>query len=186
MGQPMPNRTTLQLVNNDNSAISIESMFEKKPYLDVQLAPGQVLLPSTKDKKEMLEVPIIFTPREIRKYSEVVQLDFNGIYKIDFTIKGEGIPMNVELQDPDQHTIDFGIQPIGADVCKTVNLLNKSKKTVQFSLKPENESEFKKNSLTLNYEEGKIISLKPKSVLPIEVSFNPKNRMVNFWHDIMI
>jgi len=49
MKQPMPRQGVLTIVNNDNIAISIETDFEKKPYLDCQLAPGQVLLPSTPD-----------------------------------------------------------------------------------------------------------------------------------------
>jgi hypothetical protein len=38
----------LEIENNDNQAISIESNFEKKPFMDVLLAPGQVLLPQEK------------------------------------------------------------------------------------------------------------------------------------------
>jgi len=92
MRQPMPKKEILEITNNDNSAISIECNFDKRPYLDVQMAPGQVLLP-----KESLEVPIIFIPREIKKYSEVVTFDFNNLYKIDIQIQGEGIPMQLEL-----------------------------------------------------------------------------------------
>jgi hydrocephalus-inducing protein len=46
---------------------------------------------------EKLEVPVIFTPREIRKYSETISFDFNNLYKIDVVISGEGIPMLLEL-----------------------------------------------------------------------------------------
>ena len=102
MKQPMSRQCLLTIVNNDNIAISVETDFEKKPYLDCQLAPGQVLLQSTPDKEEKLEVPIIFTPREIRKYNEIIKFDFNGLYSIDLVITGEGIPMQLELQDPDQ------------------------------------------------------------------------------------
>jgi len=70
--QPMSIKAELELVNNDNSAISIETNFEKKPHMDVQLSPGEVLLPSTKEKEEKLVIPIVFTPREIQKYKEVV------------------------------------------------------------------------------------------------------------------
>jgi hydrocephalus-inducing protein len=49
MSQPIPKRAILELVNNDNSAITVETLFEKKSYLEVELAPGQVLLPSTKE-----------------------------------------------------------------------------------------------------------------------------------------
>ena len=37
------------MINYDNQAISIESDFIRHPYLDVQLAPGQVLLPCRPD-----------------------------------------------------------------------------------------------------------------------------------------
>lgn len=52
--QPMSVTAVLELVNNDDSAISIETNFEKKPFLDVQLSPGEVLLPSAGGKKEKL------------------------------------------------------------------------------------------------------------------------------------
>ena len=36
--------------NRDNTAMSIETLFEKKNYLDFKLASGQVLLPLQIDK----------------------------------------------------------------------------------------------------------------------------------------
>ena len=117
----MPKKAVLEIVNYDNSAISVEiPNFEKKPYLDVQLAPGQVLLPSTKEQPLKLEVPIIFTPRVIKKYSETIKFDFNGLYTIDVVVTGEGIPMQLELVDPDQAVVDFGIVSVGGDITKTV------------------------------------------------------------------
>lgn len=35
MRQPMPKKAILEITNQDNSAISIETIFEKKSYLDV-------------------------------------------------------------------------------------------------------------------------------------------------------
>jgi len=97
-GKPMPITKNLEITNMDSSAISIETDFEKKNYLDVQVVPGQVLMP---DKSEKLEIPIYFTPREIKKYHETVKLDFNGLYFIDINITGEGIPLLIDLKDPD-------------------------------------------------------------------------------------
>ena len=182
--QPMSVQAVLELVNNDDSAISIETNFERKPNLDVQLSPGEVLLPSTKDKKEKLLIPIIFTPREIQKYNEVVTFDFNGIFKIDVVIKGEGIPMNIELVDPDQHIVDFGIVSKGSDLTKVVNLINKSRKAIQFSLTSSDPEDLTKNCISISPSEE--VSLKPKKVLPIEVRFNPITRMPNFSHDILL
>lgn len=64
--------------NFDTQALSIESDFVKTNYLDVPLVPGQVLMPDKSDN--VLKVPILFTPRECRKYEEKVRLDFNNLY----------------------------------------------------------------------------------------------------------
>ena len=181
MNQPISKTAYLEIVNNDDSAINIETNFEKQSHLDVQLAPGQVLLPSTKDKVEMLKVPIIFTPREMRKYHEVVKFNFNGVYFIDFEIKGEGIPMIVQLQDPEQHLVDFGIVGVGSTHDRTVNIINKSRRSINFTL--DCATDYKRNNIEFSNEKH---TLKPKQVMPIEVHFNPKSRMPDFWHDIML
>ena len=164
MNVPMSKTIKLEMINRDNSAITIETSFEKKPYLDVQLAPGTVILPSTKDKIEKIEIPIIFTPRVLKKYDEIITFDFNGIYKIDVHILGEGIPMIVTLQDPEQQTVNFGVVSVGGDVTKKVNLINKSKKSLTFNL--ECETEYENNAISFNKEP---MTIKPKEVLPIEI-----------------
>jgi hypothetical protein len=50
--QPVPVRRVLVAHNVDSSAISIETDFEKKPHLDVQLTPGQVLMPDAAPEAE--------------------------------------------------------------------------------------------------------------------------------------
>ena len=49
--QPMSSKAVLELENNDNSAISIETNFETKPNLDMQISPVEALLPTTKGKE---------------------------------------------------------------------------------------------------------------------------------------
>lgn len=90
------------------------------------------MVPSTKETPIKLEIPIIFTPREIKKYQEVISFEFNNLYTIDVTITGEGIPMQLELVDHDQAIVDFGIVSVGGDVTRTIPLVNKSKKPVTF------------------------------------------------------
>lgn len=96
--QPAPIKKILEITNLDSQAISLETDFEKKTYLDLPVVPGQVLMPGEENK---LQIPIVFTPREIRKYSETVRLDFNGLYFVDLQIAGQGIPLNLDLKDPD-------------------------------------------------------------------------------------
>lgn len=118
------------------------------------------MLPSTKEAPIKLEVPIIFTPREIMKYKETITFDFNGLYTMDVVITGEGIPMQLELVDPDQAMVDFGIVSVMGDVTKTIPLVNKSKKPVTFKLQPSDEEAFKKCCVTFNPD--KEMTLKPR------------------------
>lgn len=128
----------LTLANYDNTAISIESNFEKTSQLDVQLAPGQVLLPTTPDDPELdtkiLKVPIIYTPRDIEAMRETIEFDINGIHKTSVTIKGEGIPLKLELTQPDAEYVNFGAPLVGEIVTRTVQLTNKSKRPVRVTL----------------------------------------------------
>lgn len=66
-----------------------------------------------KDAQSKIEIPIMFTPREMKTYQEKVTFDFNNLYKVDVIIKGEGIPLQLELQDPDQGFIDYGVLSVG-------------------------------------------------------------------------
>jgi hypothetical protein len=80
--------------------MSIEPLYEKSAHLDVRIASGQVVLPykveNVKDKKgisqqietNVLKIPIVFTPRDFIRYSEVVSFDINGLNKIDVEVKG--------------------------------------------------------------------------------------------------
>ena len=175
----------LVVSNIDNSAISIETDFEKKPHCDVHLTPGQVLMPGGADQTDdKIQIPILFTPREIKSYSEVLTLDFNNLYKVDVHIKGEGIPLQLELKDPDQAFLDFGIISVGGDVTKTLPLINRSKKPVTFKLKPSDVTQFQKCGITFN-PDGEV-TLKSREVLPVEVRFNPKTRLPNFNLDILL
>jgi hypothetical protein len=89
--------------------MSIEPLYEKSAFLDVRIASGQVVLPfrneQIKDKKStqplesnVLKVPIVFTPRDCIKYSEVVSFDINGLNRIDVEIKGEGVSFKLEVE----------------------------------------------------------------------------------------
>jgi hypothetical protein len=80
--QPVALKKILTVTNVDNSAISIESDFQKKPHVDMMLTPGQVLMPQPSEDA-MLQIPIMFTPRDIRSYNETVTFDFNNLYKVD-------------------------------------------------------------------------------------------------------
>ncbi len=131
--QPAPIKKMLEITNNDSQAISLESDFEKLTYLDFPIVPGCVIMPGEENK---MQIPIVFTPREIRKYSETIKLDFNGLYFVDLQIQGQGIPLNLDLKDPDHATTDLGTVSVGGNSSKTVPLINRSGKAVKFRIMP--------------------------------------------------
>lgn len=114
----------------------------KSDYLDVKIPSGQVVLPveivSVKNKKgatervekNMLKVPIVFTPRDLKKYSEDIVFDINGLNKMIVRIKGEGVPLKLELERTEDQNIDFGVTHVGAEASRTVSLINNSKKKI--------------------------------------------------------
>ncbi len=75
--RPLPVKTMLVLRNKDKTSMSLECKYDKTSHLDVQLADGQVLLP-----QGTLEVPIVFTPRDIEHYHETITLDINGLHSV--------------------------------------------------------------------------------------------------------
>jgi hydrocephalus-inducing protein len=44
-----------------------------------------------------MKVPIVFTPRDIEKYNEIVTLNINGLHTVDIQIMGEGVPFKIDL-----------------------------------------------------------------------------------------
>jgi hypothetical protein len=137
--------------------------------------------------EEKIEIPITFTPRELRKYQEVIKLNFNnGLYFVDVTVQGQGIPLNLELKDPDQSFTNLGIVSVGQEVSRTVPLINRSLKSVKFCVVPKNVKEFGKCALSISPIDKQQVVLKPKESYPIEVKFRPKERIKPFEHEIMI
>jgi len=101
--------------------------------------------------EEKIEIPITFTPRELRKYHEVIKLNFNnGLYFVDVTVQGQGIPLNLDLKDPDQSFTNLGIVSVGQEVSRMVSLINRSLKSVKFSVVPKDSTAFGKSALTIS------------------------------------
>ena len=179
----------LEMTNFDDAAISIESEFEKKPHLDVQLAPGQVLIPTTPTDPDLeskkLRVPIVFTPRDTVAYSETVTFDINGVHTMSVLIKGEGCPLRLELASRDEENVNFGVCREGGDITKTVHLTNKSKKSVTFVLEDgSGMDELKRNCVSFSPTDEVVV--KPKEALPIELRFNPTTRLHPFLIDLLM
>lgn len=58
----------------------------------------------------------------MKKYSENIKFDINGLHEIEFSVTGEGCPLKLELMRAENKLIDFGIKAVGADVTKVITL----------------------------------------------------------------
>jgi hydrocephalus-inducing protein len=74
---------------------------------------------------------------------------------------------------------------VGGTATRIIPIINRSAKSVKFTISPQNIDSFKKAFLTITPEAKEII-LKPKETLPIEIKFKPKVRLPDFEHNIMI
>ena len=182
--QPLAKTAMLEIRNLDTSAMSIETLFDKTNYLDVQLAPGQVILPSTKPNENILKVPIIFNPRELTKYQETVEFDINGLHKIGVKLRGEGVPLKLELERAEDTSIDFGIQRIGSDITKTARLMNFGRRAITLSFDFNNQLENLQEKYAISVYPSKEFVLNPKDAIEVEIRFNPKTRLHQFKHEL--
>ena len=186
--QPLPIMKELEMKNRDNAAMSIETFFEKKTYLDFQLASGQVLLPlqyekNTQKELNILKIPVVFTPREFMNYEEIISLDINNLFKIDLKIQGEGIQFKLELERTEDQHIDFGILKVGQDVTRTVSLINYSKKVINLNFDCGNQlQDLKKNHIQVF--PIKEFTIHPKEKKDVEIRFNPKSRLHQFKEEL--
>jgi len=85
-----------------------------------------------------LKIPIVFTPRECRKYEETITFDLNGLHKIDVKITGEGIPLKLELEKTEDQNLDFGILRVGVEQTRHVLLSNFSRKPITITFDTDN------------------------------------------------
>ena len=63
--------------------------------------------------------------REIHKeVSQTIDKKFDEF--IDITVKGHGIPLHLDLKDPDQVETNLGVVSVGQEVSKVVPVINRS------------------------------------------------------------
>ncbi|EGR29178.1 hypothetical protein IMG5_161280 [Ichthyophthirius multifiliis] len=190
--QPLPITAFLEVKNKDVSAMSIETQnFEKTNYLDVNLPPGQVILPlqvdSFQDKKgilqtkenNILKIPIIFTPRESKKYEETLTFNINGLHTIDVRIFGEGVPLKLELENSQDQNIDFGVVRVKDESSKIVKVSNQSRKPITITFDVEDQlSELAKTYIHVTPSNE--FQILPREIKDIEITFHPELRLHQF------
>jgi hydrocephalus-inducing protein len=181
-GQTIVEETVLSLVNRDSvNNISIDCGFQKTRALWID-CPPTVLEPGA-----VLNIPIRFAPRDVKDYTFILPFVVNGTSKIPVTITGSGIQARIELADPSQRRINFGVVNVGDEVRKNVTLINRSKKALPVQL-VENDvysgNAFEERCVLFHPKNEVLIP--PKKTLNIALIFSPTKRVSQFSDDLLI
>lgn len=177
-----PETAILRVANNDlDEDISFDCLFEKKPHLEVQCA-ATVLRPG-----EAVEVPVVFAPRDVRRYTDVIPFEVNGLYTVSVAITGEGTPLKVELVNPAQMQLNFGTLRVGQESTRTVHLVNRSKRVASFRLEEVLEAgEGRLDERCVSYYPARETILRPHEQTAIDVRFSPVARIPAFSEELLI
>ena len=177
---PMQERAVLRITNNEfDKDVSFDCLFQKLPYLEVKAEPT-VLKPN-----QAVDVPILFTPRDVRTYQEDVSFELNGLYTVNVTVKGEGCLLKVDLQNPAQALVSFGSLRVGQESSRRVRLVNRSKRSATLSLSDIVEAgtgRLEDRAVTV-FPRGPL-TLPARGHTDVEIQFHPQRRIEPFNEEV--
>ena len=99
-------------------------------------------------------------------------------------VKGEGIPLKLELQRTEDQNIDFGITKVGGQASRTVSLTNNSKKKIEITFDVDDQIEDLKKQF-IQIIPNTAVTINPREKYDIEISFKPTVRINSFKGDIL-
>jgi len=179
---PVEETAILNVVNHDPAAtLSLDCTFENTRTLSVE-CPPRVMEPG-----HSVDIPIRFTPRDIANFECPIPFLVNGSTKINVTFSGYGIPARLELANPTHSICGFGVVSEGEEQTKTVKLVNRSKRPIEFEL-------FDNQYMGRGTLEAKSVTyypttptiLEPREGIDLEIRYFPKKRMPSFSEDLMV
>ncbi|XP_048648423.1 hydrocephalus-inducing protein homolog isoform X1 [Marmota marmota marmota] len=178
-GMP-PYKQILVVTNREETSMSIDCLYTNTPHLEVNFRVD-VVKPGNS-----LEIPIIFYPRETISYQELIPFEINGLSQQIVEIKGKGTEMKISVLDPANRIVKLGAVSPGNVVTKMVSIKNNSlaqltfNQSVLFSVPELQEPKV----ITLKPFQN--ITLKPKEVCKVEVTFAPKKRVPAFSEEVFM
>ncbi|CAM9698611.1 unnamed protein product, partial [Chrysoparadoxa australica] len=179
---PLPECKRLVVTNRDpSSSLSLDCTHQRARCLWVDFSPT-VLEPGTS-----VEVPLCFAPREAKPYAFSVPFLVNGSYTVKVVVLGEGCPARLELLNPAQKHVNFGIVPEGGVVEKAVSVINRSKCPITFQLDDAEDLGIGKlQSCFISYNPRGTTTLAPRESTTISVAFSPTTRHPSFTETLWV
>ncbi|XP_052022456.1 hydrocephalus-inducing protein homolog [Apodemus sylvaticus] len=178
-GMP-PYKQILTVTNKEETSMSLDCLYTNTPHVEVNfhvdvIKPGKTL-----------EIPITFYPREAINYRELIPFEINGLSQQTVEIKGKGTEMKLLVLDPPNRIVKLGAVLPGQVVRKTVSLVNNSlaqltfNHSVLFSIPELQEAK------VITLEPFHTITMKPKEVCKLEITFAPKKRVPPFSEEVFM
>ncbi|XP_073081517.1 hydrocephalus-inducing protein homolog [Manis javanica] len=176
-GMP-PYKQILVATNKEEASVSIDCLYTNTTHLEVNFR-ADVIKPG-----KTLEIPITFYPRESISYCEVIPFEINGLSQQVVEIKGKGTEMKISVLDPANRVVKLGAVLPGQIVKKTVSIMNSSHAQLTFSLSVLFSVPELQEPKVITLIPFHNISLKPKEVRKLEVTFAPKKRVAPFSEEV--
>ncbi|KAJ8332018.1 hypothetical protein SKAU_G00429950, partial [Synaphobranchus kaupii] len=177
----VPCSQTLLITNKGERGASLECLFSNTAYLEVGFQL-EVLPPGG-----AVEVPFTFYPRETTRYRERVVFQINNCARQAVEILGQGIEMQIAVEDPRHKTVNLGVIQVGQKTKRMIPLVNTSPVPLTF---------FLTSSLSLDaLLDSKVLSVSPAGEVTlqgsggrclVEVQFCPKQRMPPFREELQL
>nr|XP_046249402.1 hydrocephalus-inducing protein homolog [Scatophagus argus] len=124
----VPTSQTLVITNKGERDISVQCQYRNTSYLEMDFQPD-VLSPGA-----VMNVPVIFYPREACRYHEKLTFILNSCVTKQVDILGQGIEMKLEVEDPRQRKVKLGSVMLGQKAKRKVVLVNRSSLDLSFAL----------------------------------------------------
>lgn len=169
---------SLKIFNYDQKALTVDTQFIKNDFLDIKLAPSQSIMPFNHDKDNILKVPVLLNLRKLGKFKEEVEFIIQNNYKMKIPVRGEGVPLQIELENPENFNVNFGeLKPFERSI-KNINVINNSKVPVTLDFEI-NEQMGKLRELEVHLNPHQL-HIPAKSMATLDFVFSPKTRLRNF------
>nr|XP_014334844.1 PREDICTED: hydrocephalus-inducing protein homolog [Bos mutus] len=177
-GMP-PYKQTLLVTNKEETAMSLDCLYTNTSHLEVNFRVD-VIKPG-----KTLEIPIIFYPRETISYRELIPFEINGLSQQVVEIKGKGTEMKILVLDPANKILKLGAILPGQVVKKMVSIMNNSQAQLTFNLSVMFSAELQETKV-ITLSPFRNITLKPKEVQKLEVTFAPLKRVPPFSEEVFM
>ena len=172
----LPNVAVLRLTNEDTQDISYDAQFDNKPWLEVD-APPTNLAPGQSE-----EIKIVFMPREMKTYSEVIPFMINGLIVVNVDITGSGHECDIAIANPAQFNYNLGAVKVGTVVDRRIKVKNNSPVLAECSIA---NSVARLAGIDINIRPSEF-SLRPKETIELELSYAPQSRTMPFSEDVKV